>query len=301
MPTSQPTTLQQWLAWAHEHFPAHGLYYGHGTDNVDDEAVYLMRYALQCDFDFAGYDPEQQLSKEQNQAIRDLFEQRIQTRKPAAYLVQEAWFAGYPFYVDERVLVPRSPFAELIQDHFTPWIDPARVQSILDLGTGSGCIAIACALYFEQAQVDAVDVEDAALQVAQINIARHQLAERVRLYKSDMFDALPPARYDIIVSNPPYVSLAEMQELPDEYRHEPASGLAAGAEGLDCVRKILAGAGDYLQPHGILVVEVGNSQDAVERAWPDVPFTWLEFEHGGEGVFLLDAEQLSKYQQCFAA
>jgi len=300
MPSAQPITLQQWLDWAHEHFPGHALYYGHGTDNVEDEAIYLMRYALQCDFDFSGFDPQQPLSDEQNAAIRSLFEQRIQTRKPAAYLVREAWFAGYPFYVDERVLVPRSPLAELIQEHFTPWIDPARVRRILDLGTGSGCIAIACALYFDQAEVDAVDIEEAALEVARINIARHHLQARVRLHKSDMFADLPAAKYDIIVSNPPYVSLAEMQELPDEYRHEPVSGLAAGHEGLDCVRKILAGANDYLQPHGILVVEVGNSQAAVEQAWPEVPFTWLEFEYGGEGVFLLDAGQLAKYQTVFA-
>lgn len=300
MPDAQPTTLQQWLDWAHEHFPAHALYYGHGTDNAEDEAIYLMRYALQCDFDFSGYDPQQALSDAQNAAIRKLFEQRIETRKPAAYLVREAWFAGYPFYVDERVLVPRSPLAELIAEHFTPWIDPARVHRILDLGTGSGCIAIACALYFEEASVDAVDIEDVALQVAQINIARHRLQARVHLHKSDMFDDLPAARYDIIMSNPPYVSLEEMQVLPDEYRHEPVSGLAAGADGLDCVRKILARAAEFLQPDGILIVEVGNSQHAVEQAWPQVPFTWLEFEYGGEGVFLLDAEQLAKYQQDFA-
>ena len=264
MSTTQPTTLQQWLDWACEHFPAHDLYFGHGTDNIEDEAIYLLRYALDCDFDFTGFAPHQTLSDAQNTAIRNLFERRIQSRKPAAYLVNEAWFAGYPFYVDERVLVPRSPLAELIAEHFSPWVEPARVRRILDLGTGSGCIAMACALYFDQAEVDAVDVEAAALEVAQINVARHQLQARVHLYESDMFDDLPAARYDVIVSNPPYVSLAEMQDLPEEYRHEPVSGLAAGEDGLDCVRKILTGASDYLPKpilHHDLVAKVRRMLD----------------------------------------
>jgi ribosomal protein L3 glutamine methyltransferase len=298
-PAAQPQTLQQWLDWARQQFTDKNLFYGHGTDNPIDEALYLMRYALKSDFDFSNIDPNQTLSAEQNQAIRTLLEQRIATRKPAAYLVQEAWFAGYPFYVDERVLVPRSPVAELIEEQFVPWIDIQQVHSILDIGTGSGCIAIACALYAPETTVDAVDVQQDALDVATINIARYQLESRVKLYRADIYDGLPDDQYDIIISNPPYVSHQEMADLPEEYRHEPATGLVAGDDGLDCVRKILSGAKHYLRPGGILIVEVGNSQAAVERAWPQVPFVWLEFEYGGEGVFLLEAKHVYDFHEQF--
>ena len=294
-----PQTLRQWLDWAEQHFSAHDLYYGHGTDNSSDEALYLMRYALNSDFDFSGIDPDQVLSAAQNKAIHELLDRRITSRKPAAYLVQEAWFAGYPFYVDERVLVPRSPLAELIEGQFAPWIEIGQVHSILDIGTGSGCIAIACALHVPNANVDAVDVQQDALDVARINIARYHLESHVKLYRADVYDGLPAKQYDIIISNPPYVSQQEMTELPDEYRHEPVSGLVAGADGLDCVRKILFGAKQYLSPGGILIVEVGNSQAAVEQAWPQVPFVWLEFEYGGEGVFLLEAQHVYDYHEQF--
>ena len=201
--------------------------------------------------------------------------------------------------MNENVLVPRSPVAELIEDHFQPWIDEGKINNILELGTGSGCIAIACALHLQQAQVDAGDIDSSALEVARINVEKHGLQQRVSLYQSDLFMDLPQKKYDIIISNPPYVGQAEFDALPAEYAHEPALGLVAGSDGLDCVRVILKEASHYLQPHGILVVEVGNSQQAVEQAYPDVPFTWLDFEHGGEGVFLLDASQLSEYQDKF--
>lgn len=299
MTAAQPQTLQQWLDWAEQHFTSEGLFYGHGTDNPVDEALYLMRYALKDDFDKATSEPDTNLGVERNQAIRELFEHRITTRKPAAYLVQEAWFAGYPFYVDERVLVPRSPVAELIEEQFSPWIDIGQVDAILDIGTGSGCIAVACALYTPGARVDAVDVQQDALDVAKINIARYHLESRVQLYRADVYDGLPDNQYDIIISNPPYVSQQEMTELPEEYRHEPVSGLVAGEDGLDCVRKILSGAGHFLKPNGILIVEVGNSQAAVERTWPQVPFVWLEFEFGGEGVFLLEAKYVYEFHDQF--
>lgn len=295
----QPQTLQQWLTWAQQRFQDEDLFYGHGTDNPIDEALYLIRYALKDDYDFLSVDPEQVLSQEQNTAIRALLEKRIETRKPAAYLVQEAWFAGYSFYVDERVLVPRSPIAELIEEQFVPWIDFTRVNSILDIGTGSGCIAIACALYFPDAKVDAVDVQQDALDVAKVNVARYQLESRVNLYLADVYDGLPGAQYDIIISNPPYVSHQEMADLPEEYRHEPVTGLVAGDDGLDCVRKILFGATQFLKPDGILIVEVGNSQAAVETTWPQVPFVWLEFEYGGEGVFLLEAKHVYEFHEQF--
>jgi ribosomal protein L3 glutamine methyltransferase len=299
MPETTPVTVNQWLDWARQRFTEQQLYFGHGTDNADDEALYLLRYALNTDFAFSDIDPDAPLRPEQNQAIHALMQQRISSRKPAAYLVHEAWFAGYPFYVDERVLVPRSPLAELIEEHFSPWIDAERINSILDIGTGSGCIAIACALYLPDTRVDAVDLQQDALDVASINIARHQLESRVKLYRADIYAGLPEKQYDIIISNPPYVSQQEMTELPQEYRHEPESGLVAGDDGLDCVRQILFGARRFLKPDGILIVEVGNSQPAVERAWPQVPFVWLEFAYGGEGVFLLEAQHVYAFHDQF--
>lgn len=299
MTTIQASSLQEWLDWAEQAFDAQGLYYGHGTDNAVDEALYLIRYVLRDEFDYYCEHADRTLSAEQNEAIGRLLEQRINTRKPAAYLVKEAWFAGYPFYVDERVLVPRSPLAELIELEFVPWIDIDKVNTILDIGTGSGCIAIACALYHPHVKVDATDLEQDALDVAKINVARYQLEDRVSLYRGDIYEGLPETKYDIILSNPPYVSKQEMMGLPQEYGHEPVSGLVAGDDGLDCVRKILHGAANFLNPHGILIVEVGNSQAAVEQTWPEVPFVWLEFEYGGEGVFMLEARQVAEYHALF--
>ncbi|MGD9843146.1 MAG: 50S ribosomal protein L3 N(5)-glutamine methyltransferase, partial [Steroidobacteraceae bacterium] len=232
---------------------------------------------------------------------RALVERRITERLPAAYLTQRMWFAGYEFYVDERVLVPRSPIAELIHARFRPWLKPAQVKHVLDIGTGSGCIAIACALAFAEAQVDAADISLDALVVTRMNIERHQVQARLRAVQSDVFSGLEGERYDLIVSNPPYVSHAEMDELPAEYLQEPELGLRAGVDGLDIARRILAEAEAHLTPNGVLVVEVGDSEYTLAETYPTVPFMWLEFEHGGGGVFLLTAAQLAEYRTALAA
>jgi ribosomal protein L3 glutamine methyltransferase len=268
-------------------FERAGLAYGHGTDNAVDEAAALVFHALGLDHAEAESAYARRPGAEQVGRVLALFEERIGRRVPAAYLMGRMWFAGLEFEVDERVIVPRSPFAELVRAGFEPWVEPARVRRILDIGTGSGCIAIACALAFPQARVDAVDLSADALEVAARNCARHGVGDRVRLLRGDCFDPADRERYDLIVANPPYVSDAEMADLPEEYRHEPDLALRAGPDGLAVVRRILAGAPDHLAAQGVLVVEVGNSEPRVLEAHPRLPFVWLEFEHGGGGVFLL--------------
>jgi ribosomal protein L3 glutamine methyltransferase len=268
------------------------LYFGHGTDNAADEAAALVWHVLNLPYPATAQSYARRVSARARAQVRALLERRIRERIPAAYLIGRARFAGLIFHVDARVLIPRSPLAELIERRFAPWIEPAHVRRVLDVGTGSGCIAIACARAFPRARIDALDISAAALEVAHLNVRRHRLGGRVRLLKSDHFGALGKQSYDIIVSNPPYVGARELGALPAEYRHEPRVALASGRGGLESIRIILRDAARHLRPHGILVVEAGNTEVAVRRAFAGLPFTWLHFERGGGGVFLLTAEQL---------
>lgn len=270
------------------------VHFGHGTDNARDEAAELVFFAAGLAHELGASAYSVALSTRRHKLIDELMRRRIRERRPLPYLTHRAFFAGLELYVDERVLVPRSPIAELIQLQFRPWVNARRVRRILDVGTGSGAIAAACARAFPRAYVDAVDVSVAALQVARRNLRRLELAERVKLIKSNYFDAVAGRRYDIIVCNPPYVGRAEMRRLPREYGYEPRLALAAGADGLDAVRSIFAAARRHLEAAGILVVEVGNTEEALLRAYPKLPFVWPDISIGGAGVFLLRARDLDR-------
>jgi ribosomal protein L3 glutamine methyltransferase len=292
LPAPDPATVEQLIHYGTLLFEQSQLWFGHGTDNAFDEAAELVFFGAGLRHEDAADVYSKQVGDAARATVLGLFERRIQERIPAAYLTHRMWFAGHEFYVDERVLVPRSPIAELIEAQFQPWIALQKVHRMLDIGTGSGCIAIASALALPHARVDATDVSDDALAVTAMNIAAHGVQGRVRAIRSDVFDALRGERYDLIVANPPYVGDAEMSDLPAEYRHEPVTGLHSGADGLDVVRRILGAAAAHLEPQGVLIAEVGNAETALTEAFPQVPFTWLEFARGGGGVFLLSAEQL---------
>ncbi|KQA19043.1 MULTISPECIES: 50S ribosomal protein L3 N(5)-glutamine methyltransferase [Vibrio] len=288
---SELHTLQDMIRWTVSRFNAANLFYGQGTDNAWDEAVQLILPTLYLPIDVPPHVLSSRLTSSERLRVVERVIKRINDRTPVAYLTNKAWFCGLEFFVDQRVLVPRSPIGELIQNRFEPWLieEPTR---IMDLCTGSGCIAIACANAFPEAEVDAIDISVDALNVAEQNIQDHGLEQQVFPIRSDLFRDLPQEQYDLIVTNPPYVDQEDMDSLPSEFRHEPELGLAAGSDGLKLARRILANAPLYLKENGVLVCEVGNSMVHMMEQYPHIPFTWLEFENGGHGVFLLTREQL---------
>jgi len=292
-------TIRDFVRWAVTQFNQAGLVYGHGTDNSWDEAVNLVLSTLHLPPDIDVNVLESKLLATEKESIAQHVKKRVVEQIPVPYLVNEAWFAGLNFYVDERVIIPRSPIAELLEEALSPWVEKDNIKSMLDLCTGSGCIAIASALVFPEASVDAVDVSEDALAVAKLNVERFSLEDTVHLIQSDLFSNLKGKQYDVIISNPPYVSQSEYEFLPKEYLHEPQKALLCEADGLDTVRKILQNARAHLTDKGILIVEVGFNQEKLEAEFPHVPFTWLQFENGGEGVFLLTADELKELNHTF--
>ncbi|HJV26388.1 MAG TPA: 50S ribosomal protein L3 N(5)-glutamine methyltransferase [Aromatoleum sp.] len=292
-PLAELVTLRDWLRYAVTRFNRAGLFFGHGCDNAYDEAVWLLLHTLSLPLDRLEPFLDACITGEERGEIFNVIERRAEERIPAAYLTGEAWLGEYRFNVDERVIVPRSFFAEHLEDGFSPWIeDPAAVDSALDMCTGSGCLAILMAHAFPNAQVVGVDLSEDALEVAHSNVAEYSLEDRVELVKSDVFDELGGRRFDLIISNPPYVTADSMETLPPEYLHEPRMALAAGEDGLDVVRRLLAESRKHLNPHGVLAVEVGHNRHIVEAAFPDLPFVWLSGNGGDDMVFVLRAEDL---------
>ena len=291
--TEELVTVRDWLRWAVSRFNEAGLHFGHGTHNAWDEAVWIVLATLHLPRDTLEPFLDARLTGSERHALLERLQQRVVHRLPAAYLLNEAWLGEFRFHVDPRVIVPRSYFAELLEDGFAPWIEnPESVASALDLCTGSGCLAIVMAHAFPNAAVDAIDISPEALEVARRNIADYGLEDRVHAIESDLFAKAKGRRYDLIICNPPYVTAAAMEALPAEYRHEPALALAAGRDGLDVVRRILAQARKHLNPRGVIAIEVGHNQELVNEAFPDLPAVWLDTEHADGKVFVLTREDL---------
>jgi len=284
--------IRDFIRWAYSCFEDANLFYGHGTNNAWDEAVALILQSLELPFDTPDLILASKLITPEKQMLAKRVMIRVNEKIPVAYITNKAIFCDSEYFVDERVLIPRSPIGELIEKHFEPWIDPEKVNNILDLCTGSGCIALACSQYFPEAIVDAGDISPDCIDVAEINRKKLQ-QDNVAFYQSDLFDQIPDKKYDIIVSNPPYVDAEDYDDIPEEYHAEPKLGLTSGKDGLDLTRRILKQANGYLADDGILIVEVGNSAVTLEENYPDIAFTWLEFERGGHGVFLLTKQQLN--------
>ncbi|MBZ0333627.1 50S ribosomal protein L3 N(5)-glutamine methyltransferase [Marinobacter sp. AL4B] len=294
-PVDDLHTIRDLLRYASSRFAASPLYFGHGTDNVWDEAVQLVLRSVHLPLENNNIFLDARLTRSERDVILNRIDRRINERLPIAYLLGEGWFMGMPFNVDERVLVPRSPLGELLDNGLQPWLGDTDVLRVLDLCTGSGCIGIGAATVFDEAEVTLSDISEDALVVAESNIELHSLQGRVQAVHSDVFANIE-GRYDVILSNPPYVDAEDMADMPEEYRHEPELGLVAGNDGLDIAHRIIAGAAEHLTENGLLIVEVGNSWGAMDDAYPDLPLVWLEFESGGDGVFLITARDLREWQ-----
>ena len=295
----QLTTLRDYIRWAVSRFHRGNVYFGHGTDNAWDEALQLVLSVSQLPLDSSDEVLPHTLTQATWQQLKLLLDRRIAEHIPLPYLLGRAWFAGLEFKCDERAIIPRSPIAELILNEFKPWYQGADPGRILDLCCGGGCIGLAAAHHFPQLRVDLADVDQSALQLARDNTSLLGLEERVSLMHSNLFEAIAPAKYDIILSNPPYVNASDLDMMPPEYHHEPELALGSGPDGLAITRKILQCAASYLSDNGLLIVEVGNSWPDLEKIYPQVPFTWLEFASGGHGVFALSAKELQQFRASF--
>ena len=284
--------VAQWTEWVNKQLLGADLHFGHGTDNARDEAAWLVLHAISARLDGSFDDCGRELDEHEEKQLRELLDARITQKLPLAYLTGSARFAGLEFESGRAALVPRSPIAELVLDQFQPWLDPTSAGRVLDMCTGSGCIAIAIAWYLPWTQVDAVDISKEALEIAARNVARHGVGERVNLIESDLFHSLPACRYDLIVANPPYVPVESIDALPEEYRAEPVLGLVSGSDGLNATLSILVDAPRFLAENGVLVCEVGESEERLLALVPELPFLWLDFSHGGSGVFILTREEL---------
>lgn len=295
------TTIRDLVRWGASEFERRQLVFGHGFATALDESRYLVLHALALPFDMPDDYLDAMLTLPEREQVVERLRLRLESRRPAAYITQESWFCGLRFYVDERVLVPRSPIAELIANHFEPWVESHRVHRILDLCCGSGCIGIAAQYHFPDAKVCLSDLSADALEVAALNLRQHDLDDVIEMYESDLFDDIPAQTFDLIVSNPPYVDAEEMAVLGDEYRHEPVIGLHAGDDGLALVDRILEGAVDFLDERGVLFIEVGNSQAAMQQKYDFLPMTWIDFEMGGAGVCCIQAQDLGQHYAAIVA
>jgi ribosomal protein L3 glutamine methyltransferase len=297
--TKELKTVRDFIRWTCSLLNEHDVYLGHGNVSVWDESVQLVMAAIYLSWNNDAAVLDARLLSHEKKRIIDFVKQRVEERKPLPYITNEAWFMEMPFYVDERVLIPRSPIAQLLETEFSPFLRSGPVGHILDLCTGSGCIGIACAYVFEEAEVDLIDISEDALEVARINIEQHELEERVTPIHSDLFEAVKGMKYDLIVSNPPYVDQDDFETMPVEFQHEPELALTSGPDGLDITRRILREACDYLTDDGLLVVEVGNSEVHLMEQFPHVPLIWIDLPNGGNGVFAISAQELKQYRDEF--
>jgi ribosomal protein L3 glutamine methyltransferase len=296
--TNKLKTIRDLVRWSTSEFNRNDVFTGHGTDNTLDESLALVLHSLSLDYSIPDNYLDSHVTKKEKQQILNLIRARIDTRKPLSYLTGHALFAGLDFVVNEHVLVPRSPFAELINHSYFPWVEPEQLSNALDLCTGSGCIGIATAYYLPHLKMTISDISEKALEVSRQNVGLYNLQDRVTVIHSDLFENIPSTKFDLIVSNPPYVSSSEYESLPPEYHQEPRLGLESGTDGMDIVSEILKQAASFLADNGVIIIEVGASAELLMQRYPDIQFNWIEFEMGGDGIFVMTREELEQYQHC---